>query len=118
MRSTPCESTPRRLAHTSDLAHSSALAGAPPAAAKSALAKRWRSALEITCNSVFDVMPEATANPTNEYRKRSLYERAAPQQSCCRAHAHDLCNVGLSIRRGRGTMLLRARARQNRVKDA
>jgi hypothetical protein len=57
MRKTPCESTPRKFAHTSDFAHSSAMAGATPAAANRALAKRSRSALEITCDSFFDGIP-------------------------------------------------------------
>src|ERR1700760_828830 len=50
MRKTPCESTPRRFAQISDFAHTSAIAGATPAATNSARAKRSRSALEITCD--------------------------------------------------------------------
>src|SRR5438552_3615242 len=54
MCKTPCESTPRRFAQMSDFAHSSAMAGATPTATNSARAKRSRSALEITCDPVFD----------------------------------------------------------------
>jgi len=62
MRKTPCESTPRRFAHTSDFAHSSAMAGATPAATNSAPAKRWRSALKITWDSVFNGIPAMCSN--------------------------------------------------------
>src|SRR5438445_13604772 len=44
MRMTPCESTPRRLAHTTASAQVAAMAGSTPAAAKIAAAKRVRSA--------------------------------------------------------------------------
>src|SRR5215468_10312151 len=78
MRKTPCESTPRRFAHTSDFAHSSAMGGATPAAWNSALAKRWRSALGITCTSVFDGIPGSPQQLRRRRisRGRSLYERA------------------------------------------
>src|SRR6516164_8437727 len=38
------------------------MAGATPAAWNSAPAKRWRSALEITCTSSFDGIPAARSN--------------------------------------------------------
>src|SRR6516165_11183531 len=80
MRNTPCESTPRRFAHTSDFAHSSAMGGATPAAASSALAKRWRSALGITCNLLSDGITISCRNSRaatcRSSRRRSLYEGA------------------------------------------
>src|SRR5712671_6117164 len=45
MRITPCESTPRRFAHTTPCAQVAAIAGATPAAVKIAAAKPVRSAL-------------------------------------------------------------------------
>src|SRR5215469_5871268 len=45
MRTTPCESTPRRFAHTTASAQRAAISGATPAAAKIAAAKQVRSDL-------------------------------------------------------------------------
>src|SRR3979409_148537 len=45
MRMTPCESTPRRFAHTTPCAQVAAIAGATPAAVKIAAAKPVRSDL-------------------------------------------------------------------------
>src|SRR6516225_4862037 len=86
MRKTPCESTPRRFAHTSDFAHSFAMAGATPAAPNSALVKRWRTALEITYESLLKAYPPRTT-PAGEHKGRVLSIRANPRiqslsQSC------------------------------------
>src|SRR5215472_4151175 len=71
MRITPCESTPRRLAHTTASAHGAAIAGATPAAAKIAAAKPVRSDLERKMSSLMATLiceaslPAQAGNPVH-----------------------------------------------------
>src|SRR5262249_40418506 len=111
---TPCESTPRRFAQMSDFAHSCAMAGATPAATNSARAKRSSSALEITCDPVFDGIGTLQQFSRRARVAPDLYTKAlAEQQSriALRRAWAMRAMVGLCRPAANGTMRASAQTR-------
>src|SRR5919198_1871002 len=118
MRKTPCESTPRRFAQMSDFAHSSAMAGATPAATNNARAKRSSSALEITCDPVFGGIGALQQFSRRARVAPDLYTKAlAEQQSriALRRAWAMRAMVGLCRPTANGTMRASAQTRGMRV---
>src|SRR5215813_9942398 len=92
MRITPCESTPRRLAHTTASAHAPAISGGTPAAVKIAAANVVRSDLLRIVSSLM-----ATAASRAEQCGRAALLRINPRELHRLGNACDLVLERLRI---------------------
>src|SRR6266481_6262987 len=96
MRMTPCESTPRKFAHTPPCAQVAAIAGSTPAAVKIAAAKPVRSDLVRRMWSLMPVDYQSSAKRSSRSLAISRHTRA--HDGCdgelLRGDAGDLDDIG------------------------